>query len=52
MFKIDDKVKVVSQRKTKNYEGTCDKEGFVVYIDYQMNKYGVEFPEYEKEVTV
>lgn len=45
MFEINNKVRVIKQRKTKNYEGTCGKEGFVVYIDYQMNKYGVEFPD-------
>lgn len=45
MFEINNKVRVIKQRKTKNYEGTCGKEGFIVYIDYQMNKYGVEFPD-------
>lgn len=45
MFEINDKVRVVKQRKTKNYEDTCGKEGFVVYIDYQSNKYGVDFPD-------
>lgn len=43
MFEINNKVRVIKQRKTKNYEDTCGKEGFVVYIDYQTNKYGVEF---------
>lgn len=45
MFEIDDKVRVVKQRKTKNYENTYGEEGFVVYIDYQLNRYGVEFPD-------
>jgi len=45
LFEINNKVRVIKQRKTKNYEGTCGKEGFIVYIDYQMNKYGVEFPD-------
>lgn len=43
MFEINDKVRVIKQRKTKNYEDTCGKEGFVVYIDYQTNTYGIEF---------
>ena len=43
MFEIDSKVRVIRQRKTKNYENTYGKEGFIVYIDYQSNKYGVEF---------
>lgn len=43
MFEINNKVRVIKQRKTKNYEDTCGKEGFVVYIDYQSNKYGVDF---------
>lgn len=45
MFEINNKVRVIKQRKTKNYEDTCGKEGFVVYIDYQSNKYGVDFPD-------
>lgn len=44
MFKINDKVRVIKQRKTKNYENTYGKEGFVAYIDYQLNRYGVDFP--------
>jgi hypothetical protein len=43
LFEINDKVRIIKQRKTKNYENTYGKEGFVVYIDYQTNKYGVEF---------
>lgn len=45
MFEINDKVRIIGQRKTKNYEDTYGKEGFVVYIDYQSNKYGVDFPD-------
>lgn len=45
MFEIDDKVRIVSQRKTKNYENICGKEGFVTYIDYRAMKYGVDFPD-------
>lgn len=45
MIKINDKVRVVKQKQTKNYENTCGKEGFVVYIDYESYKYGVEFPD-------
>lgn len=51
MFEIDDKVRVVKQRKTKNYENTYGKEGFVVYIDYQLNRYGVEFPDIKNPVS-
>jgi len=51
LFEINNKVRVIKQRKTKNYEGTCGKEGFVVYIDYQMNKYGVEFPDIENPAS-
>lgn len=43
MFKINDKVRVIKQRKTKNYENTCGKEGFVVYIN--STRYGVDFPD-------
>lgn len=45
LIKTNDKVRVVKQKQTKNYENTCGKEGFVVYIDYMSNKYGVEFPD-------
>lgn len=45
MFEINDKVRVIKERKTKNYENTYGKEGFVVYVDYQSNKYGVDFPD-------
>lgn len=51
MFEINDKVRVIKQRKTKNYEDTCGKEGFVVYIDYQKNKYGVEFPDIQNPAS-
>lgn len=43
MFEINNKVRVVKQRKTKNYEDSYGKEGIVDYIDYQKNKYGVIF---------
>lgn len=43
MFKINDKVRIIKQRKTKNCENTYGKEGFVAYINYKMNKYGIEF---------
>lgn len=43
MFEINDKVRVIKQRKTKNYEDTCGKEGFVVYIN--STRYGVDFPD-------
>ena len=45
MIEINNKVRIVSRKKTKNYENTCGKEGFVVYIDYKTGKYGVEFPD-------
>lgn len=45
LIKINDKVRVVKQKQTKNYKNTCGKEGFVVYIDYGAYKYGVEFPD-------
>lgn len=51
MFEINNKVRVIKQRKTKNYENTYGKEGLVVYIDYQLNKYGVEFPDIQNPAS-
>lgn len=44
-------MRVVKQRKTKNYEDTCGKEGFVVYIDYRTNTYGIEFSDIKNPVS-
>lgn len=43
MFEINDKVRVIKQRKTKNYEDTYGKEGLVAYIN--STRYGVDFPD-------
>lgn len=51
MFEINDKVRVIKERKTKNYENTYGKEGFVVYVDYQSNKYGVDFPDIQNPAS-
>lgn len=51
MFEIDDKVRVIKQRKTKNYENTYGKEGFIVYIDYRANKYGIDFPDIQNPAS-
>lgn len=51
MFEVNNKVRIIKQRKTKNYENTYGKEGFVVYIDYQSNKYGVEFSDIQNPAS-
>lgn len=43
MFEINDKVRIIGQRKTKNYEDTYGKEGLVAYIN--STRYGVDFPD-------
>lgn len=43
MFKINDKVRVINQRKIRNYEDTYGKEGLVAYIN--STRYGVDFPD-------
>ena len=43
MFEINDKVRVIKQRKTKNYEDTYGKEGLVAYMN--STRYGVDFPD-------
>lgn len=42
---LGDRVKIIKQKQTKNYENTCGKEGFVVYISSGSNIYGIEFPD-------